>query len=259
MKRFLPSKALPVVTVLAVALLGGCASQPKQEQAAAPAEQPSGPSAAVTRALDSARAAIKEAKALDWIWRDTEKFLKQAEKAAKAGDEAKAIKLANKAREQAELAVNQYYLEHAKALLKKVQGASGLTADQRARLDEAMNALYRTHEGKKAYDLLSALAAELESANIQYTVVRGDSLWKISGKPEIYNNPYEWPLIYKNNADKIRDADLIYPGQEFSIIRNPSQEEVEAAIRHAKTRGAWSLGVVEESDREYLGGNLRLR
>ncbi|HHH45938.1 MAG TPA: LysM peptidoglycan-binding domain-containing protein [Thiotrichales bacterium] len=94
---------------------------------------------------------------------------------------------------------------------------------------------------------------------MRYTVVRGDSLWKISGKPEIYNNPYEWPLIYKNNADKIRDADLIYPGQEFSIIRNPSQEEVEAAIRHAKTRGAWSLGVVEESDREYLGGNLRLR
>ncbi|RMG30957.1 MAG: LysM peptidoglycan-binding domain-containing protein [Gammaproteobacteria bacterium] len=93
---------------------------------------------------------------------------------------------------------------------------------------------------------------------MQYTVVRGDSLWKISGKPEIYGNPYEWPLIYKNNADKIRDADLIYPGQVFSIVRNPSQEEVDAAIHHARTRGAWSLGVVEDSDRAYLGGKLEL-
>ncbi|HEB99468.1 MAG TPA: LysM peptidoglycan-binding domain-containing protein [Thiotrichales bacterium] len=93
---------------------------------------------------------------------------------------------------------------------------------------------------------------------MQYTVQRGDSLWAISGKAEIYNNPYQWPLIYKANADKIKDADLIYPGQEFSIDRNPSAAEVDAAIEHAKTRGAWSLGEVEESDRAYLGG-LRVR
>jgi hypothetical protein len=27
---------------------------------------------------------------------------------------------------------------------------------------------------------------------------------------------------------------------------------VDAAVRHAKTRGAWSLGVTEESDKAYL-------
>ena len=90
-------------------------------------------------------------------------------------------------------------------------------------------------------------------ASDTYLVVRGDSLWKISGKPDIYNNPYHWPLIYKANRDKIKDADLIYAGQELTIERGSSQEEMDAAVNHAKTRGAWSLGVVEETDKAYLG------
>jgi nucleoid-associated protein YgaU len=85
-----------------------------------------------------------------------------------------------------------------------------------------------------------------------YTVKRGDSLWVISGKGDIYGNPYQWPLIYKANRDKIKDADLIYPGQQFKINRAASQAEVDAATNHARTRGAWSLGVTEESDLRYL-------
>lgn len=85
-----------------------------------------------------------------------------------------------------------------------------------------------------------------------YQVERGDSLWGISGKAEIYANPYQWPLIYKNNTSKIEDADLIYPGQIFAIDNNPSSSEVSAAVQHAKTRGRWSIGVVEQSDKDYL-------
>ncbi len=85
-----------------------------------------------------------------------------------------------------------------------------------------------------------------------YTVERGDHLWGISGKPTIYGNPYQWPLIFKANRDKIRDADLIYPGQVFTIDRNASQADVDAAVQHAKTRGAWKLGVTEDSDKAYL-------
>ncbi len=86
----------------------------------------------------------------------------------------------------------------------------------------------------------------------RYEVERGDSLWSISGKSEIYGNPYQWPLIYKANSDKIRDADLIYPGQQFDIETSPAAAEVSAAIEHAKTRGSWTLGVVEETDKAYL-------
>ncbi len=85
-----------------------------------------------------------------------------------------------------------------------------------------------------------------------YTVVRGDSLWTISGRGEVYGNPYQWPLIYKANRNSIKDADLIYPGQQFDIERNASSADINAAIEHARTRGAWSLGVVEDSDMRYL-------
>lgn len=86
----------------------------------------------------------------------------------------------------------------------------------------------------------------------QYTVVGGDNLWDISAKSEVYGNPYQWPLIYKQNSNQIEDADLIYPGQVLDIDNNPTSSDVDAAVRHARTRGSWSLGVVESSDRDYL-------
>ncbi len=92
-----------------------------------------------------------------------------------------------------------------------------------------------------------------ESAVISgYKVARGDNLWDISAQEGIYGNPYKWPLIYKANRDQISDADLIYPEQEFSIIHGMSEDIVEAAVSHAKNRGAWSLGEVEATDRTYL-------
>jgi nucleoid-associated protein YgaU len=96
-------------------------------------------------------------------------------------------------------------------------------------------------------------APAAKAANDTYNVVRGDHLWGISSKSMIYGNPYQWPLIYKANRDKIKDADLIHPGQVFTINRNASGTEVDAAVKHAKTRGAWQMGVVEESDKRYLG------
>ena len=47
-------------------------------------------------------------------------------------------------------------------------------------------------------------------------------------------------------------ADLIYPGQVFDIDRDASSSEIDAAVTHAKTRGAWSVGTVEVSDEAYL-------
>lgn len=85
-----------------------------------------------------------------------------------------------------------------------------------------------------------------------YEVTKGDNLWAISSKSDIYGNPYKWPLIYKANSDKIKDADLIHPGQVLDINTDPSDEESAAAINHAKTRGSWSIGVTEASDTAYL-------
>jgi nucleoid-associated protein YgaU len=245
---------IPVILVMTV--VAGCATAPKETAPPAPAVDTG--KAQAGRSIDSAKAAIAKAKSLDWIWRDTEKFLGEAETAFSKGDYDTATKLADKARNQAELAVNQYYLEQAKTMFNDASAAQGLTASQRSALKAAESAI-RNGEGRKAYDLMTSLMSELRSAAIDYQVVRGDSLWSISGQPGIYNNPYQWPLIYKANRDKIKDADLIYPGQVFSVDLNPSAAEVERAVDHARNRGAWSIGVVEESDRRYLGSTLELR
>ena len=86
-----------------------------------------------------------------------------------------------------------------------------------------------------------------------YTVKRGDNLWDIAAQPNIYRNAFQWPLIYKGNTGTINDADLIYPGQRLTIDMQPTASAVSAAIRHANTRGPWRVGVVEESDKIYLG------
>jgi nucleoid-associated protein YgaU len=48
-----------------------------------------------------------------------------------------------------------------------------------------------------------------------YTVKSGDSLSKIA-KAE-YGDASKWKRIYEANKDKIKNPDLIYPGQEFTI------------------------------------------
>ena len=69
-----------------------------------------------------------------------------------------------------------------------------------------------------------------------YLVVAGDNLWNIAGQDSIYGNPYQWPLIYKANSEQIKAMGA----------------EADAAIEHAKTRGAWTLGETEASDLQYL-------
>lgn len=148
-------------------------------------------------------------------------------------------------------AENQRLLTEARSLLDQARGYSGLNADQSARLREAEAAM-AAGDGRRAYDILNGLLSELRAAKMTYAVVKGDSLWRISGKAEVYGNPYAWPLIYKANADKIKDADLIHPGQELAVDKAPTQSALDAATQHAKTRGAWSVGAVEESDKAYL-------
>lgn len=107
-------------------------------------------------------------------------------------------------------------------------------------------------EAEAAPEPAAEPAMEKEAMSDTYVVVAGDCLWCISEKPQIYGDPYQWPLIYKSNTDQIEDADLIYPGQELEVPRGMSPAAIEFARQHARTRGPWSLGVVEESDRAYL-------
>jgi len=179
-------------------------------------EEPKKDPGAAAAAIASAEAAYKIALDELYAWRDTGKLIKKAKKALKSGKDADAIKLANKAKKQAEDAVAQKYSE-----LDRIK------------------------------DMIGSSEPEQMSAG-DYQVVRGDNLWDISAKPEVYSNPYQWPLIYKANRAQIKDADLIYPGQNLAIDQSASSSDIDAAVNHAKTRGSWSIGSVESSDTDYL-------
>ena len=61
---------------------------------------------------------------------------------------------------------------------------------------------------------------------ILYTVVKGDCLWNIAKKENIYGNGFAWPKIYHANKDQIKDPNLIYPAQ---VIKVPNLTEAEKA------------------------------
>jgi len=82
-------------------------------------------------------------------------------------------------------------------------------------LEEALAARKKAlEEAEKEYS---------EKLPVSYTVgrweINRDCLWNIAKKPEIYDDPWQWKKIYLANKAKIKDPDLIYPGQVFEIPR----------------------------------------
>jgi len=277
--------------------------------------------------IKSALVAAKRAEELGGLWRDTTKLLKKANAALKKNDNDKAYKVATFAKGQAEMALNQSYLEKANHMIGRVKGmADNDDPKMLGRVTDA-EAAYLGDNGEKAYAMSLAMLEEIDSpfykaeavnvvvkskpikpaqketlmkeqamteelpdvvdqdhdiamenamqaqmnsptapaaVNVsetssnkmdmddQYKVMSGDSLWLISSLPAIYSNPYQWPLIYKTNKDTIRDPDLIQVGQVLNIDREASEAEIDAAVNHAKSRGAWSLGEKESFDQAYL-------
>ncbi len=68
--------------------------------------------------------------------------------------------------------------------------------------------------------LFSVSAGAQETESEYYTVVKGDTLWDISGSK--LQDSFLWPKLWKVNP-QIENPDLIYPGDR---IRIPSKEEL---------------------------------
>ena len=81
--------------------------------------------------------------------------------------------------------------EKPKADFSKVQSGSSSTAPERAPAEPA------------------------STSARSYTVKKGDTLSKIAGQE--YGDASAWKRIFEANRDKIKDPDLIHPGQELTI------------------------------------------
>jgi LysM repeat protein len=70
-----------------------------------------------------------------------------------------------------------------------------------------------------------------------YLVEKGDTLYSIAEKAEIYGNKYQWPLIFDANRDILDNYKTIAEGQKLIIPRNVSAVEIEAAKQRANELG----------------------
>jgi LysM repeat protein len=81
-----------------------------------------------------------------------------------------------------------------------------------------------------------------------YTVVRGDTLWAISGK--FLKSPWRWPELWGMNMDLVRNPHLIYPGQTLYLEKIDGM----ARLRMGRPGTAEAVGTVRVSPRTRISG-----
>ena len=69
--------------------------------------------------------------------------------------------------------------------------------------------------GALSLAVVLSLSLAVPAAAAEYTVQKGDSLWKIA--KENLGSGFKWSEIYEANRDAIRDPDLIYVGQTLRL------------------------------------------
>ena len=210
-----PTELLKVaaIALLTSGIMVGCQQSSDEMTEVAMEEECQGATPEVRNAIYAAKLKNARARNLGADWEENAKLIEEAEQAAADCENVRAKILANKAEDAAAAAI------------------AGMA--QPMEVEE-------TTEIVEESPYLGG-----------YLVVSGDNLWNIAGQDTIYGNPFMWPLIYKTNSGQIKDADLIFPGQYFYIPKAKGPERA-AAVEHAKTRGAWTIGQTEASDLDYL-------
>ena len=165
-----------------------------------------------------------------------------AEKSLKKAESAFESEKYSLAKQKAELSL-QLSKELPKLLEKKISEEKKKSPNTREMEEAGKQAKKIVEEAKKKAAAIIA-EAKREAGAIRarmleerypssYKVRRGDTLRIIAGRREVYNDPYQWPLIYKANRDQIRDPLQIFIGQNLVIPRTITLEEAMEARKQA--------------------------
>lgn len=173
-------------------------------------------------------------------------YVKQAEKAKRAGDYAAAIELSAKAKENAELSrqfidmmMSRGAADEQVAMAKErmdwarennvERRDKAAYEDAKENYDEALSAYSEeNYDAAREYAsrCLDALADVKARPNLpEYYIVHNwrlskDCFWNIAKKPFVYNDPFKWEYLYDENKDSIPrtdDPNLVLPDMRVHI------------------------------------------
>ena len=78
-------------------------------------------------------------------------------------------------------------------------------------LDRINTGIFEKSKGKEV-----VVVVEITQSRLRRCVVKkGDCLWRIAEK--VYGNGFLWKKLFEANRNKIKDPNLIYPGQILNI------------------------------------------
>ena len=81
----------------------------------------------------------------------------------------------------------------------------------------------------------STVAEGWKTYKVRLIPERRDCLWRIAQYDYIYADARKWPKIYRANKSKIKNPDLIYPGQIFDIPPKDSDATVKPVVEKEET------------------------